>query len=68
MTAAGVPTKGVTRQELARLMVGRDVVFSGGEKTEASLGDVVLDVKDVHAENDKGLPALRGVSLECARR
>ena len=26
-------------------------------------GDVVLDVKDVHAENDKGLPALRGVSL-----
>ena len=26
-------------------------------------GDVVLDVKDVHAENDKGLPALRGLSL-----
>ncbi len=23
-----------------------------------------LDVKDVHAENDKGLPALRGLSLE----
>jgi len=28
VTAAGVPIKGVTRQELARLMVGREVVFS----------------------------------------
>ena len=23
----------------------------------------MLDVKDVHAQNDKGLPALRGISL-----
>ena len=27
-------------------------------------GELVLDVKDVYAENDKGLPALRGVSLQ----
>jgi ABC-type uncharacterized transport system ATPase subunit len=61
-TASGVPSKGVTRQELARLMVGRDVIFSL-EKKPSKPGNVVLDVKDVHAENDKGLPALRGLSL-----
>jgi simple sugar transport system ATP-binding protein len=61
-TASGVEAKGVTRQELARLMVGRDVVFFV-DKKPVKPGKLVLDVKDVHAENDKGLPALRGLSL-----
>jgi len=61
-TASGVPAKDVTRQELARLMVGREVVFFVDKKPKKP-GDVILDVKDVHAENDKGLPALRGLSL-----
>jgi general nucleoside transport system ATP-binding protein len=47
-------------------MVGREVVFRV-EKKPSKPGDVVLDVKDVHAENDKGLPALRGLVPECAR-
>jgi len=62
-TASGVPSKGATRQELARLMVGRDVIFSL-DKKPGKPGEVVLDVRDVHAENDKGLPALRGLSLD----
>jgi ABC-type uncharacterized transport system ATPase subunit len=62
VTAAGVSTQGVTRQELARLMVGREVVFFVDKKPKQP-GDVVLDVKNIHAENDKGLPALRGLSL-----
>ena len=62
VTASGVPAKGVTRQELARLMVGREVVFFVDKKPKQP-GEVVLDVKDVYAENDKGLPALRGLSL-----
>jgi general nucleoside transport system ATP-binding protein len=62
VTASGVLTKGVTRKELARLMVGREVVFFVDKKPKQP-GEVVLDVKDVHAENDKGLPALRGLSL-----
>jgi len=62
LTASGVPTKGTTRQELARLMVGRDVVFFVDKKPKEP-GGVILDVRDVHAENDKGLPALRGLSL-----
>ena len=62
VTASGVSTKGVTRQELARLMVGREVVFFVDKKPKQA-GDLILEVKDVRAENDKGLPALRGLSL-----
>jgi ABC-type uncharacterized transport system ATPase subunit len=62
VTAAGIPSKGVSRQELARLMVGRDVIFHL-DKKPTKLGEIVLDVKDVYAQNDKGLPALRGISL-----
>jgi len=61
-TAAGVPAKGITRQELAHLMVGREVIFAL-DKKPCKPGRLVLEVKDVHAENDKGLPALRGFSL-----
>ncbi len=61
-TASGVLAKGVSRQELARLMVGRDVVFFV-DKKPVKAGNVILEVKDVHAENDKGLPSLRGLSM-----
>ncbi|MFM8319691.1 MAG: ABC transporter ATP-binding protein [Chloroflexota bacterium] len=63
ISATGVSIKGMTRQDLARLMVGRDVVFHV-DKTPHPVGDVVLDVANVHAENDKGLPALRGVTFQ----
>ncbi len=49
-------------RELARLMVGREVLFRL-EKKEAELGDEMLVLHNVHANNDKGLPALRGVSF-----
>jgi simple sugar transport system ATP-binding protein len=61
-TASAIPAKGVTRQELARLMVGRDVVFQM-DKKPLKAGNIVLDVRDIYAENDKGLHALRGLSL-----
>jgi len=63
VTSAGIPTSSVTRADLARLMVGRDVVFRV-EKKQVEPGAVVLSVKDLQAENDKGLPALRGVDLD----
>src|SRR5512143_816140 len=66
VTASGLPAKGVTRQELARLMVGREVVFAV-EKKPQKAGEVALEIRDLHAENDKGLPALRGVSLDVRR-
>lgn len=65
-TASGLFAKETTTQELAKQMVGRVVIFHLDKKPVAP-GEVVLDVKDVHAENDKGLPALRGLSLNIRR-
>jgi ABC-type uncharacterized transport system ATPase subunit len=63
VTAAGIPTAGVTRAELARRMVGRDVLDLY-ERTDSEPGAVLLSVRDLSADNDRGLPALRGVSLD----
>jgi len=63
VTAAGLEMKDITRQELAHQMVGREVVFRL-EKNPQKPGKVVLEIRDVHAQNDKGLPALQGVSLQ----
>lgn len=62
VTSAGIPTSSVTRADLARLMVGREVVFRV-EKKPVKPGQVVLSVNNLRADNDKGLPSLRGVSL-----
>jgi ABC-type uncharacterized transport system ATPase subunit len=63
VTAAGLPMTGMTKAELAQLMVGRRVIFAV-EKKPQNPGPVVLKLDNVTAENDKGLPALKGVSLE----
>jgi general nucleoside transport system ATP-binding protein len=63
VTAAGQSAQGVTKRDLARLMVGRDL-FGLYEKAPFTPGDVLLSATDVEAESDRGLPALRGVSLE----
>lgn len=63
VTAVGINAKQINRQELARLMVGRDVTFFL-EKKEQEPGPVVLSVDNVYAENDKGLPALQGLSFQ----
>jgi ABC-type uncharacterized transport system ATPase subunit len=55
-------TQKTTPQELARLMVGRDVLFRL-EKRQCNPGDVVLELRGVQADNDKGLPALNGISF-----
>jgi simple sugar transport system ATP-binding protein len=63
VTAAGVPAKETTKAQLAKLMVGRDVLFLV-EKKKAQPGEVVLSVERLNAENDRGLPALRDISLQ----
>lgn len=62
VTAANLPLGNTTRQELAQLMVGREVIFRVEKKHQAA-GGIVLEVEELHAENDKGLPALRGITL-----
>lgn len=59
---ATVDVANTTKQELARLMVGRDVSFHI-EKEPVRPGSVVLEVENLQARNEKGLPALRGVSF-----
>ena len=63
VTAAGLPAQGVTKRELAQLMVGREIVFTL-QKPPAQPGPVVLDLRNVCAENDRGLPALKGLALQ----
>jgi simple sugar transport system ATP-binding protein len=61
-TAEGIPVEGLTGEKLAELMVGRKVIFSV-EKKPQEPGDVVLDVHEVSALNNKGVPALNKLSL-----
>ncbi len=63
VTAADVPAKGTTKAQLANLMVGREVLFQV-EKNKAQPGNVILAVEGLCADNDRGLPALRDVSLQ----
>ena len=45
---------------------GRDRRAAASARAE--LGDVVLEAHDLHAEGDRGVPALRGVSLAVRAR
>jgi len=62
ITSTGINTKDVTRADLARLMVGREVIFRVAKK-DIQVGDLVLDVTGLKADNDKGIRALNGVSI-----
>ena len=55
-------TSETSPKELARLMVGRDVLFDL-EKSTCELGAPALEIEGLKALNNKGLPALRGVSI-----
>ena len=66
VTAAGVSAKGATKAQLAKLMVGREVLFKV-EKKKSNPGEVVLSVNGLRADNDRGLPALRDVTCRYMR-
>ena len=63
VTAAALPAAGATRAQLATLMVGRTIPDSH-PRAPGPRGDVVLSIQDVETLNDRGTPALRGVSLD----
>ena len=48
--------------EISRLMVGRDVNFKV-DKKEMEPGEVVLEVKDLHAKDYRGVEILKGFNL-----
>ena len=51
------------KPSLARLMVGREVLFRL-EKKPPTVGQSVLQVKGLHALNDRALPAVKNVSFD----
>ncbi len=62
VTANALPAKDATKSSLARLMVGREVLFHI-DKKPTQTGRVVLETHALCALNDRGLPALRDVSV-----
>lgn len=56
-------TSETNQAEIARMMVGREVLLRVN-KTPAHPGRVVLHVEDVHAQSDRGLEVLHGVSFD----
>jgi len=58
-----LPTAGATEAELARRMVGRDVVLRI-DKAPSRPGEPLLSVEDLHVRDDRDLEQVRGVSFE----
>lgn len=58
-----VDVKDVDENELAAKMVGRDVTFRV-EKKEMTPGDVVLEVKDLHGLDYRGIEILKGFHIQ----
>src|SRR5579862_2210056 len=61
--AGTLVTKQTNQAEIARMMVGREVLLRVN-KTPAHPGPVVLHVEDLHALSDLDLEALHGVSFD----
>jgi simple sugar transport system ATP-binding protein len=62
-----IPREGATEQELARMMVGREVLLRVAKKS-ASPGEPVLVVENLSVVDDRGLEAVRDVSLTVKTR
>ena len=56
-------TKNVNERILASMMVGREVLQDPVEKKNIA-GDVMIHLTDVQVADDRGLPAVKGLSLE----
>jgi general nucleoside transport system ATP-binding protein len=56
-------TEGATEEQLARLMVGREVLLRV-DKGPSTPGEPLLRVEDLHVVDDRGLDKVRGLSLE----
>ncbi len=61
-----VDVEKVTENDLASLMVGRNVTFKV-DKEEQQPGEVVLDVKDLHCKDYRGVEVVSGLNLQVRR-
>jgi ABC-type uncharacterized transport system ATPase subunit len=58
-----IPREGATEEGLARMMVGREVLLRV-EKPPPQAGDTLLEVKSLNVNDERGLPAVKDVSLD----
>ena len=58
-----IPREGATEQGLAQMMVGREVLLRV-EKKPPDPQEMLLTVEDLEVSDERGLPAVRGVSFE----
>jgi general nucleoside transport system ATP-binding protein len=58
-----LPAAGATEEQLARLMVGREVLLRV-EKSPVEVGETLLRIEDLRVRDDRGIEKVRGVSLE----
>ena len=63
---AEVETAETNPRELARLMIGRDVVLDI-DRGDVELGDVVLDIENLKVVSDRGMVAINQLSLNVRR-
>ena len=61
-----VDVETVTENDLASMMVGRNVTFKV-DKPAQKPGEVVLDVKDLHCLDYRGIEIVRGLDLQVRR-
>lgn len=57
-----VNTADVDQRDLARMMVGREVLIQA-DKVEHEAGDAVLEVDDIHLASDTGRGSIEGLSI-----
>jgi len=57
------PTEGCTKEDLARMMVGREVTMKP-HRADAKRGEARLSLKNLRAQSDREMLALRGVDLD----
>lgn len=66
-TIATVNTKDTNPRELAKMMVGRDVLMDLHKK-ESNPGRVIFSVKNLSVKDERGLPAVKDLSFEVHER
>jgi simple sugar transport system ATP-binding protein len=60
---ANFKTSEATKQSIANAMVGRPVLFTT-EKPDVTIGEKIVEIKNLNVKNNKGLPAVKNVSLD----
>ena len=61
-----LPREGATQEQLAKLMVGREV-FLRVDKKPAEPGEPLLEVEDLHVLDQRGLPPCAASPSRCGQ-